>query len=237
MAAGSKFEATWIPRIGERATAELRRCRRVGMSAIVASLVFASSGSIALGGDTPDKIVGVVLLVGMVGALATFINCQRRLGAAVSEWFGVRITGGGLPKMYPKRFDEWCDERGLRPAPKLRDGERVLWSRSGSAPRPSGRLSGGRRVAGTVRVTSERIMFVPARFGSITLALPKIDQSPIGELQSVEVSCRESLVGADIVQRPVCFTFRDGRALKVTIDRADDALGELRALLAATLSI
>ncbi len=29
----------------------------------------------------------------------------------MSDWFGVKIKG--LPKMNPKRFDAWCEERGL----------------------------------------------------------------------------------------------------------------------------
>lgn len=107
------FEATWVPRIGKKATAELHRGRRVGMSAIVASLVFASSASIALGGDTFDKVLGVMLLAGMVGALATFINCQRRIAAELSEWFGVNISAGQLPLMNPKRFDTWRERVGL----------------------------------------------------------------------------------------------------------------------------
>lgn len=103
------FEATWVPRIGEKAAGELRRCRRIGMGAIVASLVFASTASVALGGDTPDKVLGVVLLAAMAGGLATFINCQRRLAVALSDWFGVKISAGQLPLMNPRRFDTWCE--------------------------------------------------------------------------------------------------------------------------------
>jgi hypothetical protein len=109
----SDFDATWIPRIGERGASELRRYRRVGMIAIVGGLAFAAGASIALGGDTRDKILGIVLLAGMVGALATFINCQRRLAKTVSEWYGVRISAGQLPVMNPTRFDTWRDRVGL----------------------------------------------------------------------------------------------------------------------------
>jgi hypothetical protein len=120
------FEATWIPRIGEKATAELRRCRLIGMSAIVAGLVFAATASIALGGDTLDKALGVVLLAGMVGALATFISCQRKIAAAVSEWFGVRITAGQLPPMNPKRFDAWRERVQLEGQARRPNGSQGL---------------------------------------------------------------------------------------------------------------
>ena len=120
------FEATWVPRIGKKATAELRRGRRIGMSAIVASLVFASSASIALGGDTFDKVLGVMLLAGMVGALATFINCQRRIAVALSEWYGVRISTGQLPLMNPKRFDAWCERVQLDGHAEQPDGTQDL---------------------------------------------------------------------------------------------------------------
>jgi hypothetical protein len=109
-----ELEATWIPRIGEEATVQLHRFRRVGVIAIVTWLALAVGAGIAFTGDTPDKILGVALIAGVVGAFATFIHCQRKLAAALSGWFDVEISGGQLPKMNPKRFDAWCQERGLR---------------------------------------------------------------------------------------------------------------------------
>jgi hypothetical protein len=109
-----ELEATWVPRIGEKATVELRRFRRVGMIAIVTWLALAVAAGVAFTGDTPDKILGVALVAGMVGAFAAFIHCQRKLAAAISGWFDIKISGGRLPKMNPKRFDAWCQERDLR---------------------------------------------------------------------------------------------------------------------------
>jgi hypothetical protein len=107
------FEATWIPRIGEGATSELRHCRRVGMSANVAGLVFASGAGIALAGNFLDKVLGALFIVGAVASLATFINCRRRIAAALSEWFGVRIVSAQMPLMNPVRFDAWRERMRL----------------------------------------------------------------------------------------------------------------------------
>jgi hypothetical protein len=227
-------ETTWVPRIGEEATAELWRCRRIMPLTSPAGALLAGAGGIALSGDTLDKLLGVVLLAGAVGALATFLRCQRRLGEAISAWFGVKITGPGLPRMYPKRFDGWCQERGLHPTPKLRQDERMLWSRPATVIRRGGLLSDGRgHIDGMLRVTSERMMFVPARFGGIVTARPKVEQFPIGDFQSIEVSNDASTPGADGSRQTVSITFRSDGVLNVEVDRASEVLDELRALLPA----
>jgi len=234
-----EFEVIWVPRIGERATAEFRRCRRIVVIILPAAVVLAIAGGAALAGSTIiSKIVGVVLCAGAIGGLATFFRCQRRLGAAISAWFGVKITGPGLPKMYPKRFDGWCEERGLHPAPKLRQKERMRWSMAGTVTRRGGWLSDGRgHIDGTLRVTSERVMFVPSRFGGIVTARPKVEQFPIGDFQSIEISGRDLMPGADGEKQAVSITFQGGGALNVTVERADKALAELHGLLPATESI
>jgi hypothetical protein len=107
------FEATWVPRIGEDGAAEFRRYRRSLGVAWATGLVLAVAASFAFGGDTLDKLLGVVLAVGAVGAMVGFVRSQRRLAAVLSEWFGVKITAGQLPVMYPERFDAWCTKRGF----------------------------------------------------------------------------------------------------------------------------
>jgi hypothetical protein len=123
--AKSDFETTWIPRIGERATAELRRCRWAGATVPATAIVLGVAATYAFDGGIFDKLLGVILMMGAVGAFVILIRCQRKLGAAVSDWFGVHITGGRLPKMNPKRFDAWCEERGLR-----QPGERLTGHQS-----------------------------------------------------------------------------------------------------------
>jgi hypothetical protein len=107
-----ELEATWVPRIGEKATMELGRFRRVGMIAIVTWSVLAVAAGVAFSGNTLDRILGVVLVAAIVGAFAVFIRCQLRVKAAISDWFGVRIKG--LPLMNPKAFDRYCEKQGLQ---------------------------------------------------------------------------------------------------------------------------
>jgi hypothetical protein len=125
MAAKSNFQATWIPRIGERATAELRRCRWAGLTVPLTTCVLGAAGLYALHGDWLDQLLGGVLMAGAVGALVIFFRCKHRLEAAVSDWFGVKIKG--LPLMNTKDFDAFCQKQGLRrpdDAPAMGENER-----------------------------------------------------------------------------------------------------------------
>lgn len=113
MMAQSDFESTWVPRIGESATAALRRYRWAGGTVPATAIVLGVAASYAFDGGTLDKLLGVVLVAGAVSAFAIFLRTQRRLAAALSQWFGVRISAGQLPLMNPKRFDAWCERAGL----------------------------------------------------------------------------------------------------------------------------
>jgi hypothetical protein len=127
--AQSSFESTWVPRIGENATSALRRYAWAAHTVPVTLIVLGVAASYAFSGGTLDVLLGVVLVAAWVGVVAIFLRTQRRLAAVLSEWFGAKITGGRLPRMNPKRFDAWCEERGLR-----HPGEQVA---SGQAARAS----------------------------------------------------------------------------------------------------
>jgi hypothetical protein len=105
------FEATWYPRIGKKAAEELRRGRRITIFGI-ASPLFAGGAGLLIGTGPVNDVIGVALAGVVVGYLVMFVNSQRRIAAAMSDWFGVKIKG--LPKMNPKRFDAWCEERDLQ---------------------------------------------------------------------------------------------------------------------------
>jgi hypothetical protein len=233
MMARPDFDAAWIPRIGKQATEELRRGRRIAIAGMTMP-IFAIAGGLLIGTSTLDDVIGAVLVVVAVGYFVAFMRAQMRIAAAISKWFGIRVTGGGLPKMNPKRFDAWCRERGLYPAPKLRDSERMLWSRTGTAATSRGWVAVRPHVTGMLCITSERIMFVPARFGAIPITLPEVHQFHIGEVQSVEVSKHHPTSDRADVGRSVSFALRGGGDLTVAVDRADEALDELRALLPVT---
>lgn len=112
MADQSKFEATWIPRIGERATAELRRYRWAGGTMPVTACVLGVAATFAFDGGLFDKLLGGVLMTGAVGAFVILIRRQLRVKVALSEWFGVKVKG--LPLMNPKDFDAFCQKQGLQ---------------------------------------------------------------------------------------------------------------------------
>jgi hypothetical protein len=57
-----------------------------------------------------------VVIVGL------FVYTQRRVATAMSPWFGVRQRW--LPKMTPKRFDEWRHARGLMTPGERRAGDK-----------------------------------------------------------------------------------------------------------------
>lgn len=218
------FDAVWVPRIGEQGTRALRHFRRIGFS-VMATPLFAGAAGVLIGTTKLGDVLGVLSALLVVSCLTVFFRAQGRLAAALSDWYGVKVTGGGIPKMYPKRFDSWCQERGLVPCPKLRYDERVLWSGAGSA------TAGWRPITGTLYVTSERIMFVPARFGSITTPMPKVEQFIVDDFQSVGVTDQVSTSSPADKRQVVAFTFGEGEALKVTVVHADKMLTELQALL------
>ena len=112
MVAESNFEATWIPRIGERATAELRRYRWAGCTMPLTAALLGAAATFAFHGGLLDKLLGGILMAGAVGAFVILIRRQRRLKAAISDWFGVKIKG--LPLMNTKDFDGYCQKQGLQ---------------------------------------------------------------------------------------------------------------------------
>ncbi|HEV3093977.1 MAG TPA: hypothetical protein VGY30_05625 [Solirubrobacteraceae bacterium] len=105
------FEATWYPRIGEKAAEELRRFRRITIFGI-GSPVFAVAAGLLIGTGAVGDVIGAASAAVMVVYIALFIGAQMRIAAALSDWFGVKLKG--IPVMNPKRFDAWCQVRGLQ---------------------------------------------------------------------------------------------------------------------------
>jgi hypothetical protein len=105
-----ELEATWVPRIGQEALLELRRYRKIGGIGMTMP-VFAVAAGVLIGTSTLGDLLGGVLVLVVVVVYVSFLRAQKRLAAALSRWFGVKIKG--IPKMNPKRFDAWCQERGL----------------------------------------------------------------------------------------------------------------------------
>lgn len=105
-----ELEATWLPRIGERGTAELWRYRKIGIFSFTAGL-FAAGAGLLIGTGVIDDVIGGILAAIAAIYIAMFIRAQIKIAKALSEWYGVKIRG--IPVMTPKRFDEWRQARGL----------------------------------------------------------------------------------------------------------------------------
>lgn len=108
----SELEAIWTPRIGSTATEEMRRYRRTGVIGMALPLLAGAAG-VLIGTSTLGDILGAALAVVVAWRLAEFIRAQRRLAAAMSEWFGIKISAGQLPLMNPNRFDAWRERNDL----------------------------------------------------------------------------------------------------------------------------
>jgi choline-glycine betaine transporter len=121
MMAKPDFEATWYPRIGKNAAEELRRGRKIVTFGIV-SPVFAVAAGLLIGTGTVDDVLGVASAMVVAVYIALFIHAQVRIAAALSEWYGVKIRG--IPVMSTKRFDDWCEARGLHhPGEQIAGGQ------------------------------------------------------------------------------------------------------------------
>ncbi len=113
MIAKPDFEATWYPRIGKDAAEELRRGRKIVTFGIV-SPVFAVTAGLLIGTSIVGDVIGAASAAVVVVYLALFIGAQIRIAAALSEWYGIKISAGQLPLMNPKRFDSWSQRYGLQ---------------------------------------------------------------------------------------------------------------------------
>ncbi len=243
------FQATWVPRIGEEATAELRRFRKIGGLAIVAPVFAIAGGLLFARSSLLDDLLAVMCWAVGISFLVGFINGQRRVAKAMSYWYGVRIQAGQLPPMSVGRFDTWREKRGLRspngrangpasrvplesmtlmswslPAPPaLWPGEQMLWSGIGYISRPRGWLEG------TLYVTSSRVMFVPARIATIMINAAEVQRFPLSDFLSVKLEDQgPTTPDAGRERQRLEFTFRGGGSILVAVDEVDKALSELR---------
>jgi hypothetical protein len=112
------FDVTWIPRIGEEATAIARTARII--ASITGPLMFvgAFAASFLLGSGTTIGVLLGLVAVGLdVGLLVNLVRIRLRLAAAMSGWLAVPVTWSQMPKMRVKDFDAWCAGRGHQPTP------------------------------------------------------------------------------------------------------------------------
>lgn len=82
--AKSGFEATWLPRIGDEATAELRRYRYVIGFGPITMCVLGGAAGLLFGTSTLSDLFAAVLVAIAVGILVAYVYRQRKLAAALS---------------------------------------------------------------------------------------------------------------------------------------------------------
>jgi len=115
--AGPDFDYIWVPRIGEQATAELRRYGNLTIVTLFPMLPLAIGISFAFGSGSPAGIVlGFVMVALAVTGFVVWNRSSRRVAAAMSEWFGVKIPWWDMPKMKATSFDAWTEKRKLVPS-------------------------------------------------------------------------------------------------------------------------
>jgi hypothetical protein len=123
------LDAIWTPRLGEKGVEELRHLRRTGFIGMAMLPVVAGAG-LLIGTSTLGNVLGAALAAVVAWRLLVFFGAMRRLAAALSEWYGVKIGGGQLPPMNPNRFDAWAKKRGLHRRDEEADGKVPLAGRS-----------------------------------------------------------------------------------------------------------
>ena len=110
--------------------------------------------------------------------------------------------------------------------PKLWPGEQMLWSGIGYTSQPKGWLEG------TIYVTSGRVMFVPALISPFPINGPEVQRFQLSDFLSVKLEDQGPTTPAAGRERQrLEFTFRGEGSMLVAVDKADEALGELRAVL------
>jgi hypothetical protein len=113
--AGQDFDTIWIPPVGKRAAAEMRRQAYVGLAAGLAAIGLAVACSFLFGSGTPAGVLlGCVAAALAAAAFVSVIRGRMKVAAALSFWFGREIRWSEMPRMQPAAFDAWCEKKGLQ---------------------------------------------------------------------------------------------------------------------------
>lgn len=110
----AKFDEIWVPRIGEKATIELRRngLFTIGLGPLIVLCVVTSSVSFSKG-DALGTIVGVVSVLLAVLICAVWLQSRLKFTNQLSVRFQTKIKWYEVPRMTAQQFDEWCERRNF----------------------------------------------------------------------------------------------------------------------------
>ena len=114
----NEFNGYWVPRIGDRATNELRRSSLILMVVAPLMLVLAIVASFTLvSGNIAVVAIGVISVIGIVSAFAYWLRSRIALANAIGDHLGAHVSWAELPRMRGDSFDRWSQmkQAGIRP--------------------------------------------------------------------------------------------------------------------------
>jgi len=114
--AQSRLDETWLPRIGPKATAALRRRTYVSMFMTTAGVALAIGGGAGIGtGTTVGTVLGVAALTLVAVSCGVLVRAQIQLNAAVREALAGRLPGRRVPPLVrASAFDSWCRKHDVQ---------------------------------------------------------------------------------------------------------------------------
>jgi hypothetical protein len=112
-----RFDQAWQPRLGRQAAGQLRRLAGFALGLGPVVILLSVAGSLGLSsGRLSSILLGLAAVVAVIGLCVGWVRLSMAFAASVSRWFGEEISWRELPRFRPSLFDEWCPQRGLRPA-------------------------------------------------------------------------------------------------------------------------
>ncbi len=112
-----RFDAIWVPRVGEEAAAVVRRTLRVEAGVRVGCLLPALGASFAFGNGVVGDVLGSALVLLVVAAFAWWMQARKQMADALSRAFGTKISSrrafSGPSLVRRGSFERWQKRLGL----------------------------------------------------------------------------------------------------------------------------
>jgi hypothetical protein len=112
-----RFEAIWVPRVGEEAAAVVRRTLRVEACVRGGAWLPAVGAGLAFGNGVAGDVFGSVLVLLIVAAFAWWMQARKQMADALSRVFGTKISTAraftGPSLLRRGSFERWRKHLGL----------------------------------------------------------------------------------------------------------------------------
>lgn len=124
-----KFDALWVPRLGQKGADEKWRRVQAGIRAPALIFIPACAASFLWGSALGDVAGRLLILVALALIWDFRVRRPLRIKAIASDRFGVPVKG--IPGLSPRQFDEWCARNGYtQPADQVGPRESSPGARS-----------------------------------------------------------------------------------------------------------